>query len=386
MTPPSLSSQNPNTNPSSRRVSPESESDQAPVRPNPNNGVYFLSFNQDHGCFAAGLEQGFRVFDADPYKPMFRREFESPGGIGTVAMLFRYNQIALVGGGPRPVYPKNKVMIWDDHASRCISELTFRSEVRSVKLRRDRIFVALQHKVYGYNFADFRVMEQVETAANPRGLLEVSHSVGPMVMVCPGLHKGQVRVHHLHGSKLVSAHDSKIVALALTQDGSFMATASSKGTLIRIFNTRDASLLQEVRRGAERAYIYSIAFSSTAQWLAVSSDKGTVHVFGLKIDSGLFGNDRSHVASEANFSKSSAISSLSIFKGVLPRYFSSEWSLAQFRLPEGLEHYVAFGRQKNTVLIAAMDGSFYQCLFDPVNGGEMTQLGYHNFLKPEETF
>jgi len=30
--------------------------------------------------------------------------------------------------------------------------------------------------------------------------------------------------------------------------------------------------------------------------------------------------------------------------------------------------------------------SFYRCQFDTVNGGEMTQLEYHNFLKPEEAF
>ena len=30
--------------------------------------------------------------------------------------------------------------------------------------------------------------------------------------------------------------------------------------------------------------------------------------------------------------------------------------------------------------------SFYRCEFDTVNGGEMTQLEYHNFLKPEEAF
>lgn len=33
-----------------------------------------------------------------------------------------------------------------------------------------------------------------------------------------------------------------------------------------------------------------------------------------------------------------------------------------------------------------LECSFYRCQFDPVNGGEMTQLEYHNFLKPEEAF
>jgi hypothetical protein len=38
---------------------------------------------------------------------------------------------------------------------------------------------------------------------------------------------------------------------------------------------------QELRRGTESAHIHSIAFSQHCDWLAVSSDKGTVHIFAL---------------------------------------------------------------------------------------------------------
>nr|GEY00264.1 autophagy-related protein 18a-like [Tanacetum cinerariifolium] len=72
-------------------------------------------------------------------------------------------------------------------------------------------------------------------------------------------------------------------------------------------------------------------------------------------------------------------------KRVLPKYFSSEWSVAQFHLVEGSQYIVAFGHQENTVVILGMDGSFYKCKFDPTTGGEMTQLEYHNFLKPEDS-
>jgi len=150
----------------------------------------------------------------------------------------------------------------------------------------------------------------------------------------------------------------------------------------------------QVRRGADRAEIYSLGFSSNAQWLAVSSDKGTVHVFGLKVNSGSQVKDSSRIAPDAT--PSSPSSSLSLFKGkhskpkisyfhnlaaylirnsphkapidilkhitlllslgVLPRYFSSEWSVAQFRLVEGTQYIAAFGHQKNTVVILGMDG------------------------------
>ncbi|KAG8389457.1 hypothetical protein BUALT_Bualt02G0231400 [Buddleja alternifolia] len=382
--------------------------------PNPNpNPIKLLhvSFNQDYGCFATGTDRGFRIFNCDPFREIFRRDFDgNGGGVGAVEMLFRCNILALVGGGDSPQYPLNKVMIWDDHQSRCIGELSFRSEVRGVRLRRDRIIVVLEQKIFVYNFADLKLLHQIETIANPKGLCAVSQVTGSFVLVCPGLQKGQVRVEHYASkrTKFVMAHDSRIACFALSQDGNLLATSSSKGTLVRIYNTQDGSLLQEVRRGADRAEIYSLAFSPTAQWLAVSSDKGTVHVFSLKVNSGNVGSERPN-SPEPQPSVPTSSSSLSFIKGiptrycafpsielmslialachgVLPKYFSSEWSVAQFRLPEGSQYIVAFGHQKNTVVILGLDGSFYRCKFDPATGGEMTQLEYHNFLKPEEAF
>lgn len=53
------------------------------------------------------------------------------------------------------------------------------------------------------------------------------------------------------------------------------------------------------------------------------------------------------------------------FAGVLPKYFSSEWSFAQFHLPEDTQFITAFGSQ-NTVIIVGLDGryclSLYECV------------------------
>ncbi|XP_073302908.1 autophagy-related protein 18a-like [Primulina huaijiensis] len=372
-----------------------SSANSATPNPNPNpTAIDFpakllhMSFNQDYGCFATGTDGGFTIYNCDPFREIFRRDFDCNSGIGAVEMLFRCNILALVGGGDAPQYPVNKVMIWDDHQSRCIGELSFRSEVRGVRLRRDRIVVVLEHKIFIYNFADLKLLHQIETIANSKGLCAVSQVAGSFVLVCPGLQKGQVRVEHYASkrTKFILAHDSRIACFTLSQDGNFLATASSKGTLVRIFNTHDGSLLQEVRRGADRAEIYSLAFSPTSQWLAVSSDKDTVHVFSLKVNLGNVGSDRSDSPPDSNTTVNTSMSSLSFIKGVLPKYFSSEWSVAQFRLPEGSQHIAAFGHQKNTVVILGLDGSFYRCKFDPATGGEMAQLEYHNFLKPEEAF
>jgi WD40 repeat protein len=70
--------------------------------------------------------------------------------------------------------------------------------------------------------------------------------------------------------------------MCLNYVGTLLATASDKGTLIRIFSIDTGNPLQELRRGAEKADIYSISFDFQSKWLACSSDKSTIHVFSVK--------------------------------------------------------------------------------------------------------
>jgi hypothetical protein len=54
------------------------------------------------------------------------------------------------------------------------------------------LVVVLEFKVYVYNFKDFKVIRQVDTFRNPKGLCVVSQLADSTVLVCHGLQKGQV--------------------------------------------------------------------------------------------------------------------------------------------------------------------------------------------------
>jgi len=328
------------------------------------NELLFATFNQDFSCLAAGTESGFFVCDADPLKERFRREFDD-GGIGIVEMLFRSNILALVGGGKNPKYPKNKVMIWDDFQVQCIAELEFRSQVKGVRLRRDKIVAVLENKVYIYNFSDLKLTDQIETFSNPQGLCAVNASKDDMVLACLGENVGEVRVdlYSRNVSRIIAAHNNAISQMCLSLDGKFLATASDRGTLFRIFDTATGKKLKEFRRGAAQATIQSISFNKDGSALAVSSDHGTIHIFAL--------DDNTE----------NKQSSLSILGGVVS-YLGSTWSSKQFSVPES-KSLVSFGHEdkgRQYVIVVGGSGKYYKYSYGQ-DKNDCKQEGVESFLR-----
>jgi hypothetical protein len=158
-----------------------------------NSALLTCAFNQDGGCLAIGTTSGFSVHNLYPqYAVSVQRELS--GGIGLVEMLFRCNLMALVGGGPSPQAPSHRVLIHDDHLGKPIGELSFRQIVLSVKLRKDAIAVALRDRVYVYHLADLSLRDKIYTSDNPHGILCLSTQIQDMVLACPSVTKGHVRV------------------------------------------------------------------------------------------------------------------------------------------------------------------------------------------------
>lgn len=202
-------------------------------------------------------------------------------------MLFRCNILALVGGGNHPKYPTNKVMLWDDHQQKCIGELSFKNAVKAVRLRKDKVVVILENRIYVYNFSDLQLIDAIETTQNSKGICALSYDDPKAALACPDKEKGKVKINiydksETESTQTIKAHDSSIAALTLNYSGTLLATASDKGTIIRLFNTETGDALQELRRGSDKAEIFSIAIDVNTKWLGCTSDKGTVHVFSIE--------------------------------------------------------------------------------------------------------
>jgi WD40 repeat protein len=191
---------------------------------------------------------------------------------------------------------------------------------------------------------------------------------------------------------LINAHESAISYIALNSDGTLLATASDKGTLIRIFRAEDGTFLQELRRGKDKAEIHHICFDPYSKLIASTSDKGTIHIWSLSTSLKKmkdFGDVISVKESIDEESKNAGIlpeNKQSIFKG-LPKifsgsYFKSEWSFAQFRLDDP-NTICSFG-PNNTIIAISSVGKYYQAQIDMKKGGECVLLQENSLFSSDK--
>ncbi|MBZ3880800.1 WD repeat domain phosphoinositide-interacting protein 4 [Sciurus carolinensis] len=319
----------------------------------PLRGVTSLRFNQDQSCFCCAMETGVRIYNVEPLMEKGHLDHEQVGSMGLVEMLHRSNLLALVGGGSSPKFSEISVLIWDDaregkdSKDKLVLEFTFTKPVLAVRMRHDKIVIVLRNRIYVYSFPDNpRKLFEFDTRDNPKGeRTQICGYKDDLASTKPGTSSAPFTIN---------AHQSDVACVSLNQPGTVVASASQKGTLIRLFDTQSKEKLVELRRGTDPATLYCINFSHDSSFLCASSDKGTVHIFALK---------------DTRLNRRSALARVGKVGPMIGQYVDSQWSLASFTVPAESACICAFGRNTsknvNSVIAICVDGTFHKYVFTP---------------------
>lgn len=133
-----------------------------------------------------------------------------------------------------------------------------------------------------------------------------------------------------------------------------------QGTVIRVWNTTSGDKRAELRRGKDTASINNLVFSLDSRWLAVSSDRGTVHIFDLDTP-----------PPDAPSGLLQYIGSTGVLGAGVSEYSTGWFSKAKIHLPDSAPACVcAFGRTPGRVFVVDAEGIYGVYDFDVDKGGE----------------
>jgi WD40 repeat protein len=141
-----------------------------------------------------------------------------------------------------------------------------------------------------------------------------------------------------------------------------IASASQKGTVIKIFSADGGELLQNLRRGSKGATITSIVFHPSLHIIACTSDRSSIHLFEIKksIEKciqlkqyGFTQGDKDKSKEQAENAKSS----LSFLK-VVSNFFEADLCLAKIKVEEKLKT-IAFDEKSNSLTVMSNDRVLY---------------------------
>uniref|UniRef100_A0A4W6DLH9 WD repeat domain, phosphoinositide interacting 1 n=1 Tax=Lates calcarifer TaxID=8187 RepID=A0A4W6DLH9_LATCA len=169
-----------------------------------------------------------------------------------------------------------------------ICNYSYSNNILSVRLNRQRLVVCLEESIYIHNIKDMKLLKTLlNTPTNPSGLCALSVNHSNSYLAYPGSATiGEITIYdanNLSTVTLIQAHDSPLAALTFNASGTKLASASEKGTVIRVFSVPEGQKLFEFRRGMKRyVSISSLSFSADAQFLCASSNTETVHIFKLE--------------------------------------------------------------------------------------------------------
>jgi len=347
------------------------------------SNLTFVGFNQDSSSLAVGTKLGYRLYTfSDPEKIELNHE-DTTENICIVERLFSSSLVALVSlSSPR------KLKVYHFKRNTEICNYCYGNTILAVRLNRQRLVVCLEESLYIHNMRDMKVLHTIKnTPPNPTGLCALSADNDRCLLAYPGHSSaGEVQIFDacaLTNKITITAHDNPLAALAFDPSGLKLATASDKGTIVRVHDVSSGQMLFEFRRGYARcATIYSLSFSSDSTLLCASSNTETVHIFKLEDPKDSKSNQEQGstwlfgAIKDALYGTASAIPPIN-------QAFLQDRSFAHAKLPFcGLKNVCAICTDNKSgkgtrVLVASVDGFLYIYDLNIEEGGECTLIKQH---------
>lgn len=269
--------------------------------------IHSMTLNQDKSCVAICTDQGYRIRSI-PHS----NETEQPvmihtspyqgqhGGLSICQMLYSTSLLAVVATNS----PRTLILL-NAKTDTALCQFNFTSSVQNFELNRKLMLVLTsdgQLTSFDLSTSALKLLSS-ETILNSKDIIRVrsfarfaffdlsQHEEDAMSYYCISTSSLQHEVgyvlvrnaYDLHILNRVQAHTHSISRMIIggLAHCQLFATASSKGTMIHIFQLPSCEKKYNLYRGSASCQIYNMAFTDTANCIAISGSSGTIHIYNL---------------------------------------------------------------------------------------------------------
>ncbi|KAM3966094.1 WD repeat domain phosphoinositide-interacting protein 4 [Aphomia sociella] len=248
------------------------------------SGITSLAFNQDQGCFTCCLTSGLRVYNIQPLVEKAHYSKDELGEVSLCEMVFRTNWL-LVVKARRPC----SLMLLDDQQRAFRAEVQFKSPIRALRARKEKVAVVLPSSIQLLALPSLQRIALLRTPTTSRPLCAISTDpTGPQILIAPAHRTGSLQVlditRTVKGAQsssptVIGCHQNDLVCVSVAPNGIKFATASARGTIIRLWDSVSKQMVAELRRGSDYADVFCISFNLSGSLVCCVSDKGTLHLW-----------------------------------------------------------------------------------------------------------
>ena len=241
-----------------------------------------VALNQDCTCITVATTTGYSIYSTYPFKCIYTSLL---GGIKICEILYSSSLIILVGAGLSPILSPRRLQLYNTINQTSIIELNFSDTILNILLNRNRLIVVLAESIHIFDMLRAKLLHTLDIPYNANGLCCLSNEKRSFLAIPSSLNSGDIMIYDsmsLQTVTIIKAHNNPIKNLCFNRNGNMLATASSNGTVIRIFSIPEGNKLFTFRRGVSKVNIYSMAFNETSELLCVCSNASKINIFDLK--------------------------------------------------------------------------------------------------------
>ncbi|CAJ0943662.1 unnamed protein product, partial [Mesorhabditis belari] len=262
-----------------------------------------VGINADQDIFSVATDSGIRLFNVNPLALLSSVSKDLVGSVGFCTILHRSNLI-IFSGAPGSKFPSNTVFVWDDKAKELVLEIAVPGgAILNILASYTHLIVVQARKLHIFQFPNpCKLLRSEEVGLSQKTICALSADVTFPCLAFSGF-------------------KNEIAHMAMNKQGMLLATGSIKGTVIRIFDTRTCAPMWEFRRGTDPAGLHCIQFSPCSTFLAVSSDKGTIHIFSCRDSKSNVGSTKKNLLQQFMPSEQRSIAQISLEPRVLTLAF-----------------------------------------------------------------